>query len=61
MMRLFARVVFVGACDPDVCSERMVLCEDQGCWCPGTPATDPDHWLVDHWLVGVCAAKNHDV
>ena len=58
VMRLFARVVFVRACDPAVCSERMVSCEDQGCWCScsGTPATDPDPWLVCLY-----AAKNQDV
>ena len=58
MMRVYARVVRVGAWDPAVCSERMAFCEDQGCWCscPGTPATDPGHWLV-----GLCAAKNQNI
>ena len=55
MTRLHACVVFVGARDPAVCSDRMGFCEDRDCWCscPGIPATDPDHWLV-----GVCAVKN---
>jgi len=55
-MPAYACVLFVGAWDTAVFSERMAFCEDQGCWCSyaGTPATDPDHCLV-----GLCAAKKN--
>ena len=58
MMRVYARVLCVGAWDPAVCSERTDFSEYQDCWCSclGIPATDPDHWLV-----GVCAAKNQNI
>ena len=57
-MRLYARVLFVGAWDPAVCSENEFSCEDQGCWCSclGTSTADPDHWLV-----GLCATKNQNI
>ena len=48
-MQVYARVLFVGAWDPAVSSERMAFCEDQGCWCfcPGTrPLTPITGWLA---------------
>ena len=48
-MRVYALVLFVGAWDPAGCSERLALCEDQGCWrfCPGSrPLTPITGWLA---------------